>query len=249
MTTPAGVRSLTFLAFAAVGVVGFQSNSSDPVLWLVVAIVVIGLVAVFWPKTSRQSAASPPVPAAPIPPPIHQDVLLRAHRALMERLDQGELSATLASMFPIILHSNERLVVGASPVRLGEDRAVRGANQGVSFRVMNGLWLRSSASDVTRRVMPIDHGWLVLTNKRFVFGGQSKTLEFPLSKLTTLETAEDGIGISRTGRERKSYFVGVTSLQLTLSVAHEGRTENVSHRLTGMDLRELVDILTKASPQ
>jgi hypothetical protein len=79
-------------------------------------------------------------------------------------------------------------------------------------------------SHMERRHM--DTGNLFVTNKRFVFVGNHKNIDFPLGKVLAVEPFSDGIGISRANKQKTEYFVGGFD-GLTVKAAIEGAIRNL----------------------
>lgn len=85
-----------------------------------------------------------------------------------------------------------------------EDKTKRqyvGGSQGVSLRVMKGVYYRvgafkGHAVERTERVH-IDTGWVVATSKHIYFSGPSKSLRVPYSKIISFLPFSDGFGILR----------------------------------------------------
>jgi hypothetical protein len=97
-----------------------------------------------------------------------------------------------------------------------------GGSQGVSIRIMKGLYYRVGAFagqpvDRTERV-PVDTGILVLTNKRIYFAG------VPYAKIVSFQPFTDGIGIIRDALNAKpQIFVtgdGWFTYNLVTNLAH-----------------------------
>jgi len=91
-----------------------------------------------------------------------------------------------------------------------EDKTKRqyvGGSQGVSVRVMKGVYYRVGAFngqpvERTERVH-VDTGWVVLTNKHVYFAGPAKSLRIPYSKVVSFLPFSDGVGIIRDATNAK----------------------------------------------
>ena len=86
-------------------------------------------------------------------------------------------------------------------------RRYEGGSRGVSIRIAKGLSYRVGAhrgqivSDTA--LIPVSSGELVLTNKRVIFRGDTKSLNLKLDKILNLEFYSDGLNISETsGKSR-----------------------------------------------
>lgn len=85
-----------------------------------------------------------------------------------------------------------------------EDRVKRqmvGGSQGVSLRVMSGVYYRvgqfkGKTVETTQR-QKVDTGSLVVTNKHLYFVGPATSKKIPYSKIVSFEQFSDGIGLMR----------------------------------------------------
>jgi hypothetical protein len=114
---------------------------------------------------------------------------------------------------PINLQKGEQLVWGFANTRYLEDKVRReyvGGSQGVSVRVMKGLYYRTSAfkghAVESTETVPIDTGWMFATNKNIYFAGPRKSLRLPYSKVVSFEPFSDGIGVTRDAANAKPQF-------------------------------------------
>ena len=106
--------------------------------------------------------------------------------------------------FPINFQKGEQVVWAFSDSKYLEDKTRRqyiGGSQGVSIRVMKGVYYRAGAFkghsvEYTERVH-IDTGWIVVTNKNIYFAGPRKSLRLPYAKIVSFEPFSDGIGVMR----------------------------------------------------
>ena len=105
---------------------------------------------------------------------------------------------------PVNLQKGEQVVWAFSGCKYLEDktrRQVVGGSQGVSVRVMKGVYYRvgafkGQAVEHTERVH-IDTGWVVVTNKNIYFSGPRKSVRLPYAKIVSFEPFSDGIGVMR----------------------------------------------------
>jgi hypothetical protein len=143
-----------------------------------------------------------------------------AHTKLVQSAVLRDLSGgiipkrySIAGNLPVNLQKGEQLVWGFAGTRYLEDKVRRefvGGSQGVSVRVMKGVYLRSSAFkghavERTETVL-IDTGWMFTTNKNIYFAGPRKSLRLPYSKIISLEPFKDGIGVIRDAASSKPQF-------------------------------------------
>ncbi len=104
----------------------------------------------------------------------------------------------------INLQKSEQLVWSFTDVEYLEDRTRRqyvGGSQGVSVRIMKGVYYRVGAFkghpvEYTERTR-VDSGWVLVTNKHIYFSGAAKSLRIPYTKIITFIPFENGFGIMR----------------------------------------------------
>lgn len=105
---------------------------------------------------------------------------------------------------PINLQRGETIVWSCANTAYLEDKTRRqyvGRSQGVSLRIMSGVYYRvgafkGHAVEHTQRVH-IDDGWLIITDQNIYFSGPRKSLRIPYSKVVSFEPFSDGIGLHR----------------------------------------------------
>ena len=76
-----------------------------------------------------------------------------------------------------------------------------GLSQGVSFRVMKGVYYRVGSfkgRPITRQErVSLGTGTLYVTDRNLYFSGSQKTMRVPYGKIVAFEQFSDGIGIMR----------------------------------------------------
>jgi hypothetical protein len=105
---------------------------------------------------------------------------------------------------PINFQKEEQIIWVFSNSKYLEDKTRRqfvGGSQGISLRVMKGVYYRvgafkGHAVESTERVY-IDTGWVVITNKNIYFAGSKKSVRIPYAKIVSFEPFSDGIGVMR----------------------------------------------------
>ncbi len=111
---------------------------------------------------------------------------------------------------PINLQRGESIIWAFSGTELFEERRQRhyvGGSQGVSVRIMKGVYYRVGAFkaqpiECTARVT-IDRGIFVVTNRHVYFHGSSKSFRIPYSKMVSIQPFSDGIGITKDSSNAK----------------------------------------------
>lgn len=155
---------------------------------------------------------------------------------MLAALSEGDMSLIdeiPQDMTSIILKKNEVCYATVNGAQFWEDRAVRkigGGYGGFGFRVAKGVTFHvgkfgaTGESHMERR--HIDTGNLSVTNKRVVFVGKHKNIDFTLDKVLSVEPCSDGIGISRSNKQKTEYFVGGFD-GLTVKAVIEGAIRNL----------------------
>jgi hypothetical protein len=129
-----------------------------------------------------------------------------AKAAVLREVLDGKIPQRLSldGSLPINFQKGEQLVWAFPQSNYLEDKTRRqyvGGSQGVSIRVMKGVYYRASAFkghpvDQTVRVH-IDSGWVAVTNKNIYFAGSLKSVRIPFTKIVSFEPFNDGIGVMR----------------------------------------------------
>jgi len=143
---------------------------------------------------------------------------LDIERALGE-FQRGFVPEFRADANTVPLKRGERAVAVIPGVTLKEPRSVRttyGGGGGPSFRIAKGVYFRTGGfaarSESHEEIKAIDSGTLTLTNRRVVFAGKKRTINFSLGKIVGMEPYRDGIAISRDGKQRREYYTGSCGL-------------------------------------
>lgn len=124
---------------------------------------------------------------------------------VLRKVMNGELPKFLVEDgFPINFQKGESPVFLFRDVKYLEDvvrRQYQGRSQGVSLRVMKGVYYRVGGFKgepvFTTERKHVDTGLLVLTDKNVYFWSPSKSLRVPYSKIVTFDMFSDGFGLIR----------------------------------------------------
>lgn len=126
---------------------------------------------------------------------------------------------------PVILKRAEEAVLVLQNITFKEPRAVRtsvGGYAGPTIRIAKGISFKlgggSSRSVSHDEIKSIDKGTLTITNKRLIFTGSMKTLNYNLSKILSITDFEDGIAIQRDNKQKKEYFTGSDETEINYKV-------------------------------
>ena len=116
---------------------------------------------------------------------------------------------------PVILKKSEKAILVLPNITLKEPRAVRnsiGGYAGPTIRIAKGISFKlggaSSQSVSHDEIKDIDNGTLTITNKRLIFTGTMKTLNYNLNKIISINDFKDGISIQRDNKQKTEYFTG-----------------------------------------
>jgi hypothetical protein len=135
----------------------------------------------------------------------------------MKKIQSGAYNPSfLGVQSPLMLNVGEETLCILPNVSLKEPRAIRkssGSYGGPSIRIAKGVSVRlgtfGSTSESHQEIRMIDKGILTLTNKRLVFSGELKTIQFEFRKIIQIDPFTDGIGIHRLGREKTQYLTWI----------------------------------------
>lgn len=131
--------------------------------------------------------------------------------ALRDVLDKGYTSrAVITFQLPFNLQKNEALVWCFRNVQCYEEKIYKtyvNNSQGVSFRVMRGVYYRVGQSKgypvETAKTEHVDTGMLGVTTQHVYFAGQKKSFRLPYKRIVSFTPYSDGIGICKDGANAK----------------------------------------------
>ena len=137
---------------------------------------------------------------------------------LLQKIYDGEINLPNDGC-PVILKSGEEPIVVLPDITFREPHAVRtsiGGYGGPTFRIAKGVSFRlggaSSRSVSHDEIQVIDKGILTITNKRLIFTGSMKTLNYNLSKILSINEYRDAIAIQRDNKQKTEYFTDCDKL-------------------------------------
>ena len=131
--------------------------------------------------------------------------------ALRDVLEKGTTSrAVITFQLPFNLQKSESLVWCFRNVACYEEKIYKqliGNSQGVSFRVMKGVYYRVGQSkgytQETARTEQVDSGMLGITTEHVYFAGQKQSFRISYKKIVSFTPYSDGIGICKDGVRAK----------------------------------------------
>jgi hypothetical protein len=132
-------------------------------------------------------------------------------RLLIARANDGRLEP-LAD--PNLITKKDEVVYFETPASLMKEvvqREWRSGSSGYSFRIVKGVRYRVGQTRghsvvVGTQLQPEDNGILAITSSRAAYLGGRKTMEFPYSKLMSVEVFTDGIRFHASNRQRTPLF-------------------------------------------
>ena len=112
------------------------------------------------------------------------------------------------------IQKGEQIVWGFPGTKYLQDKTHRqfiGASQGVSFRVVRGVYYHVGAFkgqpvETTDRVL-VDTGLTVLTDKNIYFAGSSTSFRLPYPKVVSFESFSNGIGFWKDAANAKAQYL------------------------------------------
>jgi len=190
----------------------------------------------------------------PPPPPlkkIPKEILEKEFDEVLEEFVEGKYSKSFPSN--LLLKKDERLIFDCPEIQLCEDKIVKsgGSYMGFSVRMMKGVSMRFGGfqGGVEKQVSPIDEGNFILSNKRIVFVGEKKSVEFPLTHINTIDVIENGFSLSRKRKTKTEYFIGFDVIGFELKVSpniNKGEDfdeDIVKWNLTGEEVKSIIQQL------
>jgi len=136
------------------------------------------------------------------PSQIPEYVLEREFDVMLDRFAKSEFAGQFNSS--LMLQRGEKLILDIPGVSYCEEQTVKtkGSYKGflcgscevcrIDLAALKGLPFRE--------VVELDTGNFILTNNRLIFSGSTDSVEYPLSKIVTIEPLEDGILVNRYGK-------------------------------------------------
>ena len=131
--------------------------------------------------------------------------------ALRDVLEKGTTSrAVITFQLPFNLQKGESLIWCFRNVACYEEKIYKqriGNSQGVSFRVMRGVYYRVGQSkgytQETSKTEQVDTGMLGVTTEHIYFAGEKKSFRIPYKKIVSFTPYSDGIGICKDAANAK----------------------------------------------
>ena len=141
---------------------------------------------------------------------------------VLQDILQGNVPApniTINGDFPFLLGKGEHLIWLFRDITLHQHKVQReyvGRSRGVSVRVMKGVYYRTGGfkgHPVETTVMQrIGIGSVCLTDKNLYFASPEKSLKIPYTKILSIDSYSNGIGLQKDGASAKPMFLeGINS--------------------------------------
>ena len=58
---------------------------------------------------------------------------------------------------------------------------------------------------------------MIMTAQNMVFSGESKSNDYPLSKIVTIEALDNGIVINKSGKQKMEYYIGTNNVEIKIA--------------------------------
>jgi hypothetical protein len=113
----------------------------------------------------------------------------------------------------VLLKKDEKLLIDLVAIDFKQWGKTRTSTpyQGATVRLAKGLSYRVGAineSNFKDELKTKDtHGTFFVTNKRYGYIGSKKSIDQPISKITSVETYSDGLMISRSNNQNPEYYI------------------------------------------
>lgn len=120
-------------------------------------------------------------------------------------LQSNELPKYTIEGLQVVLQEDEKTHYYVRAKML-EERAVR-QHVGGSLRIMKGVWIRTGQAESHGELREIDNGALLLTNKRVVFDGNMRKIEYKLPKIITINIFDDAVQLGVSNRKKSQLYV------------------------------------------
>jgi hypothetical protein len=121
---------------------------------------------------------------------------------------------TIGGDFPFMLNKNENIVWLFRNITLHQQKVQReyvGRSRGISVRVMKGVYYRTGGFKghpiETTIMQKIGTGSVCFTDKHIYFHSPEKSLKIPYSKILSVDSYSNGIGLQKDGANDKPIFL------------------------------------------
>lgn len=153
---------------------------------------------------------------------VHQSLEKVLQSKVLQDILKGNTPApriTIAGDFPFMLAKTEHFLWLFRNITLHQQKVKRefvGRSSGISVRVMKGVYYRTGGfkgHPVETTIMQrIGTGSVCLTDKNLYFSSPEKSLKIPYSKIISVESYSNGIGMQKDGTNDKPIFLeGINS--------------------------------------
>jgi len=206
-------------------------------------------------KTKKEESfqRSSETPQSQISSNIPDHILEKQFDEVVDEFVDGNLAKKFKTN--LLLKKRERLIFDIPEISLCEERSVRmkGGYQGFSVRIMKGVSYRFGGFEgsTEKKIIQLDSGHLILTNKRMVYSGEKISKDIPLNKINTIDAIDNGISITRSGKQKTEYYIGTDVLEFNLTVSpSEGESfheETLKWKLSGIEIKNIIQKLLQES--
>ena len=178
-----------------------------------------------------------------------QDEIDKNVQEVLDDFAKGEYGNKFDSN--LILKKDEKLILDLPSIELCEERSVKmkGGHQGFSIRVMKGVSYRFGSFEGGKemKVVPLDTGNFIITNKRILFSGSTTQRDFSLNKVNAIDVMDNGITLARAGKTKTEYYIGfdVMAPEVTIIPEEGDDFDEYVHKFTfnGYHVRKIIQTL------
>jgi hypothetical protein len=198
-------------------------------------------------------------PQEVVPSNVPDEILEEEFNSLLDKFANGGFGDGFDT--DVMLKKGEKLIFEIPEISLCEERSVKmkGSHQGFSVRIAKGLSYRFGTFEggTEQEVVELDLGTMTLTNKRLIFSGDTKSVEYNLSKIVSIKALDDGVMINRSGKTKTEYFYHTTNLGIALvndefndglyhpdkEKGQNFKPQKVRYEMNGIELKKLIQKL------
>jgi hypothetical protein len=208
---------------------------------IIIVVIAIGL---YW--FFSQSTSNPSRQPKKISTQIPDEILEREFKDIRRMFVDGEMANKMTT--DLILKRGEHLIFDIPYVSLCEERTIKtkGSTRSVRVRIMKGVSVGLGGFEAApeKKVIPIDNGNFTLTNKRIHFAGDTKSVDYNLSKINSIDELDNGVAISRTGKNKVEYFLETSGMSWQVTIS-PGRGQNfepeeVTYVIDGKECKKIL---------
>lgn len=174
---------------------------------------------------------------------LKRQLVILEHKRDISIISQGLIKGEInlpSVESPAELRDNEEAYLSLGDIILSEPNVDKKASFDTSFKISKGVALKSSVKGATNapqnKLKQIDSGTLVITNRRVIFVGSTKTVNIDLLKVLSINVFKEGVSIVRENKKKVEYFTGTD--QSTINFTINGRERSL--KMEGDVIRAII---------